>query len=333
MRFLIKMAKVVISLVAGATTSLLGCVGLRKNYQVARQTYKLSGERLQCGQGWWDKLNKQRYGVTMQYVMLTTIGTMLITVVGIPELATGGDGRLITIMIGFYSCISGALFYLSPEIFRSWLNDLNYYCRCGENKNSKDYFGNTKLHRAIYRQDIAKVQEFLKEEPDLTIQNDKNDDNEKSRTALDLAHRCTLDKVHMNEDLSQKIMTIIFDTVSSEIVNRWKVCNKSKSIKINVGSDNVLPVDIASIVSSYLFDEYLSQEVPKFVQYSTKLKSMVLEKGKDLIFSEICRVEMKELQSKNRDAAIAIDCDHDGSIIEQRTSSNGYALLGSNMNS
>lgn len=319
------MAKAFVSLVAGATTSILGCVGLRKNYQVAKQTYKLAGDRVQCDQGWWDKLNKQRYGVTMQYAMLTTMGTFLVTAVGISEFATGGDGRLITIIIGFYGCIAGALFYLSQEIFHSWLNDLNYYFRRGGHKDSKDYFGNTKLHRAVYGQEIAKVEEFLKEELDLTIQNEKNDDNKKSRTALDLAHRCTLDKVHMNPELSQRIKTLISNAVSSEIINRWR----EGAIKINAYSGGALSSNIASIVSCYLFDECLSREIPKFVQYNAELKNSFLEKGKTLIFSEINQIEMRELRSKNRDAVIAIDCEYDGAIIEQRTSSNGYALLGS----
>lgn len=322
-----KFGKVAVSLVAGITVPLLGLIGIRRNYKVARDTYTLNVNRMACDQGWWDGLHKPRYGVTMQYVAITTLGALAVSGMGISEAAIGGNGGPTIFITALYSCVSAAMVCLSPDMFRSWLNDINRYFLCGRSKNWKDYFGNTRLHQAIYRQDIAEVQVALTSEPDLTIQNEKNENINEPSTALVLANEC-INKKHMDEILAARVYDLVSEAAKKNIVGCWETQTETTISLLYHYSGRHLSRDTALIVSDYCFDDHLPKQIELLVNRNPLLQETVQKEAIKLICFEIHQRKQLESQNKRRTPALAINVGvNDEEIIPIVSRSDGYVAL------
>lgn len=305
MGLLKKLGKGLLSLAAGITFPLLGLIGIRRNYKVARHNYVLTGN-MPCDQGWWDGLLKPRYGVTSQYVMFTTIGAVAVSVMGISEAAYGGNGGSTILITGLYSSISAAMVCLSPDIFRSWLNDVNRYFLCGRNKNWKDNFGNTRLHRAIYRHDTVEVRESLASGPDLTILNEKNEITKEPSTALVLANEFLTRDGDESFGAKVGVYNLVSDAVNKDLVDRFKKQTEEIICLLHAYSRKQLSRDAAIIVSDYCFDDRLPEQIGLLVNRNPQLQLAIQNSAVKSICFQIHQREQRESRNKNGSPVLAI---------------------------
>jgi hypothetical protein len=191
--------------------------------------------------------------------------------------------------------------------FHCWLNDVNRYFLCGRNKNWRDYFGHTRLHRAIYRQDIEELETSLASNPDLSIQTANTLYCENS-TALVLADQGlsirNLDEIQ--KTLAEKVYILVSNAIKRDILACWKAKTEETIGFLYEGSRAQLSRDVAIIISDYCFDDHIPTQIKRLVNRNPQLQQVVQTRAIELIFSKINQRDQQEAQNKMDAPSISI---------------------------
>lgn len=259
----------------------------------------------------------RRYGITLRYAIITTFCAAAALMMGITDAYVGsaGVGGAGYGTLGVLGACSIYGWYLDCcncygyRYFDCWLNDVNRYFLCGRNKNWRDSFGHTRLHRAIYRQDIEELETSLASNLDLSIQTANTLSCENS-TALVLANE-HVDKnqglyPRLDKTLAERVYALISDAVKRDIIAGWKAQTEETIAFLYVGSRAQLSRDVAIIISDYCFDDHIPKQIERLVNRNPQLQQVVQTRAIELIFSKINQRDQQEAQNKKDAPSISI---------------------------